>query len=609
MPSFISQKRNSINVQIIVAFSTLLVIIVVLQLFGYYWINKLPAINELKLDFSKLQKEQLLLKSAANEFILKEQSNENFFATGESQYLQQYAKALADLQQSVDQIQQKGNDLQLEDTGELKRLRQAIAEYNQLFVAMVDKIKTRGYGRHGLIGEFDKTMMDLMVYDFGEDNVAVLNLKLFVKEYLLTGDQEATKNVSDEIYNFSVVLEKYIRDDQVEVVGETLGRYERVFSQLVEIDKELGLYSTQGLQGNLFSAMNEIDRIIGLKETNNRIEETSRAITNGIYISFIFVIAAAFIAALLISIRLFRNIVVPINKIKSVIVQMGHGEIPEKMSSFKMADVNDMALAVNSLISGMHDHHEFANNIGKGNLEATFTLLNQNDVLGVALLNMRDNLKKIQEESRQRNWVTQGIAQFGALLRDHSNDLRNLGDRIVSQLVKYLDVNQAGLYLVNDEDPGDVHMYLLSCYAYERKKFIEQRINLGEGLLGQCILEKNTLYLTNLPPSYFKITSGLGHAVPRVLLIIPLQQNSKVFGALELASFHDVEPHKRELAEKVAESIAATISTVKTNERNRKLLEVSQEQTHIMKQQEEEMRQQVEELQATQEQMRRNLRV
>ena len=247
----------------------------------------------------------------------------------------------------------------------------------------------------------------------------------------------------------------------------------------------------------------------------------------------------------------------------------------------------------------------FMEAISAGNYSANFDDELLRGTMGNTLITMRDKLKANAEEDRKRNWSTSGLAQIGELLRTSFTTTQDLFDGIIKFVVKYTKSNQGGLFLLNEENAGQKHLELVACYAYERKKFLNKTIDVGEGLVGQSFLEAQSIYLVEVPEDYVAITSSLGSAKPNALLVMPLKVNGKVFGILELATFGKYEPHEIELVEKLAESIASTISTVRINESTRILLEKTQQQTEEMRAQEEEMRQNMEELEATQEEMRR----
>jgi methyl-accepting chemotaxis protein len=172
-------------------------------------------------------------------------------------------------------------------------------------------------------------------------------------------------------------------------------------------------------------------------------------------------------------------------------------------------------------------------------------------------------------------------------------------------LVEYLNANQGGLFVYNDEDPDYIHFELASAFAYNRQKFLKKEIIWGEGLIGACAIEKQTIYYTEIPENYIQITSGLGESRPRSLLIVPLMIEEKVLGIIELASFSEIEQFQIEFVEKIAQSIASTLTTVRTNIKTASLLAKTQQQAEEMSAQEEEMRQNMEELQATQEEAAR----
>jgi PAS domain S-box-containing protein len=302
-----------------------------------------------------------------------------------------------------------------------------------------------------------------------------------------------------------------------------------------------------------------------------------------------------------------RSITSPINYIKDVVVKLGKGElVDDQNKKFSNDEIGEMAVATDNLVSGLKATTQFAENIGNGKYDSQFQPLSEHDVLGNALLNMRENLARVAEEDKKRNWATEGLAKFGEILRTNNNDVQKLADEIIANLVKYLKANQGALYIIDDtEDGEEPTMSMNACYAWDKKKYLNQKIHKGEGLAGQCWQEMDIIFLTDVPQNYVRITSGLGDANPSCILIVPLKLNDQIFGVVELASFTVVKDYEIDFVQKIAESIASTISSVKINARTQRLLEESQQMTEQMRAQEEEMRQNMEELQATQEEMQR----
>jgi transcriptional regulator with GAF, ATPase, and Fis domain len=291
---------------------------------------------------------------------------------------------------------------------------------------------------------------------------------------------------------------------------------------------------------------------------------------------------------------------------------MSRGVLPDDKIKEGNDEIGEMAVAMNSLIKGLKQISDFAVAIGKGNFNKEFKPLSEEDKLGFSLMDMRDNLKtasleeeKRKEEDTQRSWASNGIAMFSDILRKNNDNLEELAYDIITNLVKYLEINQGGLFMINDNDPDDVFIEMKGCYAYDRKKYLEKRVDMGVGLLGRCVQEKNMIYLTDVPEDYLNITSGIGQEKPGSILLVPMILNDQVFGVLELASFQEIEGYKKDFAGRLAESIASTIATVKTNMQTSQLLNKTRKQAEEMSQQEEEMRQNMEELQATQEESAR----
>jgi methyl-accepting chemotaxis protein len=318
------------------------------------------------------------------------------------------------------------------------------------------------------------------------------------------------------------------------------------------------------------------------------------------------------VGAIIVGVLVINSLVVPINRTKNILQSMGRGVLPKDKLEEGTDELGQMAGALNNLVKGLTNIFNFSVDIGKGNFASHFEPLSDEDVLGHSLLEMRNELKKAadeedrrKEEDEHRNWAAQGVAKFSDILRTNTNDLGELSYNIISNLVKYTNSNQGGLYIINDNDKNELFIEMKASYAFDRRKFITKRIEIGEGLVGRCYQEKEKIYLTDIPHDYMKITSGLGEDSPKALLIVPLVYNDVIYGLIEIASFENYPAHVIEFIERIGESIAATISSSKAQIQTALLLEQSQQQAEEMSSQEEEMRQNMEELRATQEQSAR----
>ena len=273
---------------------------------------------------------------------------------------------------------------------------------------------------------------------------------------------------------------------------------------------------------------------------------------------------------------------------------------------------NDEEKIIQNIIQNLKQASGFIKAVTNGDysvkwegIDAQNRAANKENIAG-ELIQMREQMKKVKENDQRRLWATEGLSKVAEITRKYQHDIQLLSDQLVINVVNYLNANQAGLFTVNEEkDADNPFLELVACYAYERKKYQKKQIEIGEGLLGQAYLEQDTIYMTDLPEEYITITSGLGKAVPDCILIVPLKYNEQVMGVLEIASFQTFEQYQISFVEELAEIIASSLSTVRTNARTKALLEQSQEQAEQMRSQEEEMRQNMEELQATQEEMER----
>ena len=332
-----------------------------------------------------------------------------------------------------------------------------------------------------------------------------------------------------------------------------------------------------------------------LEETDYHLDEAHYTLQYSVLAFFGLMIIIAFILG--------HSLVTPVNYVKDKIVEMAKGSLPEVTPLKNNDEIGEMSEALKTLVSNLKETSQFAINIGEGDFSTAFKPQSKQDVLANSLLVMRDNLIKADKdaeqrkiENSQRNWASQGLAEFNEVLRNAGDDMQVLSNRVIEKLVRFLDANMGGIYIVDDSDENDIHLELTAFYAYDRLKYVKQRIEIGENLVGQCFRENETVYLTDLPKGYVHISSGLGEADPTCLVIVPLKVNAETYGIVELASFQVIEKYQVEFIEKIGETIAASIANVKINMNTQKLLEESHQKSERLAQQEAEVHKNIETL-------------
>ncbi|ALO15888.1 Chemotaxis regulator BdlA [Salinivirga cyanobacteriivorans] len=315
------------------------------------------------------------------------------------------------------------------------------------------------------------------------------------------------------------------------------------------------------------------------------------------------------IVLIIVTLLVAYQIIKPINKTTKVLQQLSLGEIRKIDNiSIKTGDeIEQMSHSVNTVIKGFKDTVEFANQIKNGNFDHEFTPLSDKDVLGNAVLEMRNSLKEAkaeevhrQKEEEQSKWASEGINLFGTILRQDNDNLAKLTNKIISTLVDYLGAHQGGLYLTEGKKDQQ-YLELVASIGFDKEKMLHKTIQPNEGVVGKCLLEKDRIYMDDIPEDHAPIISGLGNTKPGSTLVVPMIINEDVIGIIEIGSLNRMQEYQIQFVEKIGVSIASTISSAKINARTAELLKESKEQADELAQQEEEMRQNMEELQAMQE--------
>lgn len=298
-----------------------------------------------------------------------------------------------------------------------------------------------------------------------------------------------------------------------------------------------------------------------------------------------------------------KNLFVNIRNLALTVKEMADGNIPNTVTPEK----NESAMVsneLNRLIENLQKMRAYSLQVGQGQFDNHLDIFNNKGDLGGSLAHMRESLSKVAKEDRQRNWVNEGFASFSEIIRKNGDNIGHLCDEIIGNLVKYLGASQGIIFILRKENSED-YLEAIGCYAFNKKKAMEKRVYMGEGIVGQAWQENDLLLVNDIPDEYIHIRSGLGDSSPKNILVAPLIFNEEVVGALELASFKPLEEYQVKFVAKLCESIASSIFTTQNNEKTSNLLEETQQMAEMMRAQEEEMRQNMEEMQATQDEMHR----
>lgn len=327
--------------------------------------------------------------------------------------------------------------------------------------------------------------------------------------------------------------------------------------------------------------------------------------SNTLIINFTIAGGVIILLSLMISIVFSRFLAEPLATLKSTLMLLRQGILPSEVKKFSNDEIGQMADITGQLVQSLKRTAQFAHDIGEGDFSTDFQPLSKDDALGNALVNMRESIQEAEKRDNERNWIVTGVAEIGAILREH-NKLQELGDAVAAYVTNKINAVQGAFYVVNDDEKDNIFIEMVSSYAYNKKKHLKAEFKFAEGLVGQSAIEQDTLLRTEIPYDYVTITSGLlGDRRPECLLVVPLITDEKVFGVLEFAGFDKFSSREVKFVEEISVITARTIFNIKVNERTRKLLEESQQMSNELQEQQEVLRQNAEEMQATQEELKR----
>jgi PAS domain-containing protein len=310
------------------------------------------------------------------------------------------------------------------------------------------------------------------------------------------------------------------------------------------------------------------------------------------------------------TIMIVQNIISPLQQATAILKDLDNGiiDFTKRIKARSRDELGEMARSINNLMETLHKTAEFAKKIGEGDSNASYKALSQHDVLGNALIEMHNSLKTGQEQEELRKlerqkitWAQEGLSELGEVLRKSGDNFEDYLFNILSQIVKILKADQGAIFLLNSTEAEHPFLELMTTYAYEKRKALRDKVEIGESLVGRCFQEKEVIYMTNIPEGYTFITSGLGAESPRCLFLMPLLFEDEPFGVIELAAFKQFADYEIEFLKNTGERVASSISIMQKNVQTKELLAQYQLQSDELRLREQMMQENLVELQKIQE--------
>src|SRR5262245_57897569 len=253
----------------------------------------------------------------------------------------------------------------------------------------------------------------------------------------------------------------------------------------------------------------------------------------------------------------------------------GQASVPGAAGTWKDLTDNVNRLAAN-LTTQVRAIAEVATAVTKGDLTRSIQVEAQAEVAALKdnINEMIRNLKDTTLKNAEQDWLKTNLAKFSRMLQGQ-RDLLTVGRMVLSELAPVVSAQQGVLYLLDgSEDPA--RLRLLAGYAHQSHDALGVHLKLGEGLIGQCAVDRRKLELRTVPSDYLKISSGLGQAAPVNLVVLPILFEGQVKGVLELASFERFNTMHHAFLDQLTESIGIVLHTIEANTRTEDLLKQSQ---------------------------------
>jgi CheY-like chemotaxis protein/HAMP domain-containing protein len=252
----------------------------------------------------------------------------------------------------------------------------------------------------------------------------------------------------------------------------------------------------------------------------------------------------------------------------------GQANVPGAAGTWKDLTGNVNLLAAN-LSTQVRAIAEVATAVTKGDLTRSIQVDARGEVAELKdnINTMIDNLRLTTERNTEQDWLKTNLARFTGMMQGQ-RDLATVGKRLLSEIVPLVNAHQGLIYQMDSEER---HLKILATYADDPRGGYLGEVNLGQGFVGQCAVEKKPIYIADVPPDTVRIGTVLFEAVPRSFIVYPVLFEDRIKAVIALASLHEFDAAHLTFLEQLTESIGIVLNSIEATMQTEALLKQSQQ--------------------------------
>jgi signal transduction histidine kinase/DNA-binding response OmpR family regulator/HAMP domain-containing protein len=280
----------------------------------------------------------------------------------------------------------------------------------------------------------------------------------------------------------------------------------------------------------------------------------------------------------------------------------GQARVPGAAGLWRDLTDNVNQLAAN-LTNQVRSIAEVATAVTKGDLTRSIAVQAAGEMAALkdTINEMIGNLKDQTLKNAEQDWLKTNLARFSRMLQGE-RDLATVSNLIMSELAPLVNA-QYGVFYVTKREEEETKLELVASYGAESSDQLKQEFHLREGLIGQAAADRRPILLKDVPPEFIRIGSGLGHATPANVNILPALFEDEVKAVIELASFNEFNETHQSFLDQLMESVGIVLNTIAATMRTEGLLKQSQLLTQELQARQTELTTKQEELHSTNEEL------